>query len=780
MIGKQKRARARRKLLRRTGVCLALAVVAFHVLSLLFPFPEAKLETLRREREAVLVQDREGNLLRPFLSADESWLFWASRDEISPRLVEAIIAVEDERFRIHPGVDPIAIVRAAWSNFRRGRIVSGASTLTMQVVRMQDPRPRTYTTKAAEAFRALQLERLRSKDRLLEIYLNLAPFGGNLVGVEAASLSYFRKHAKDLTLGEAALLAGLVQSPTRLRPDRHPERARQRRDHVLERMKICGYISKEQLTVALKEPVWVKRNRFPFEAPHFARMVFRRHTGVPVLRTTLDGHIQQVAETALREQVDSLRPAGVTNGAVVVVENPTAAVRALVGSCDFFSIEDCGQINGPTAARSPGSAVKPFTYALAFERGVACPSTVLADVPRNFTGYEPENYDHRHRGPVTARQALAHSLNVPAVDLLREVGLGRLHALLKECGLSTLTREADHYGLALTLGSAEARLLELTNAYAALARLGMYKPYRLLEDEPLRRGRQVLSSGAAYLVADVLSDMKRLGGACLWKSERSQIRMAWKTGTSYGHRDAWTIAYTPEYTVGVWLGNFSGEPSRALVGIEAAAPVAARIMDQIHADKTSTWYVRPESVGVHDVCAASGMPIGEHCPLSSRALYLRNRSTTKPCTIHVAARIDDETGGCLCHLCSRGRRHTVKVVEDWPLALAAWFRHQGITRPLMPAHFSGCRAVCDQGSRPRIFAPGDGQSYILAEDDGGNQKLLFQASAATERIHWFVDGTLYKTCPASERLFWPLRRGEHVIACADDSGRSTSVRIDVQ
>jgi penicillin-binding protein 1C len=498
----RERGSTRRRWLRRGAIVLVIAltlpVLSFFSLSLLFPFPVEEIAAAKRRQASTLVLDSEGHLLRPFLGEDQTWLFWVGLDEVSPHLIEATIAVEDERFYRHPGVDPIAVMRAAWTNLRSRRTVSGASTITMQVMRLLERRPRTLCNKAIESFRALQMERILSKKEILEIYFNLAPYGGNLVGPETASLSYFGKHARDLTLGEAALLAGLVQSPSRFRPDRHAERAQRRRDHVLERMQTCGCISREQLEVGLKETVALTpRIPFPFEAPHLAEMLHRRNASETVLRTTLDRRIQTLAETAVREGVDSLRHEGISNGAVVVIENETAAVRALVGSCNFFSEEDLGQINGATAARSPGSALKPFIYALAFDEGLITPKSILADVPANYTGYEPQNFDHLYRGPVTAREALCASLNMPAVGLLGRVGQKRCYSLLKELGLTTLRQDADRYGLSLALGSAEVNLLELTNAYSTLARLGESRPYRLLETQPVAPGRRVLSEGAA-------------------------------------------------------------------------------------------------------------------------------------------------------------------------------------------------------------------------------------------------------------------------------------------
>ncbi|MFW6162381.1 MAG: penicillin-binding protein 1C, partial [Planctomycetota bacterium] len=607
---------AARRHKRRRRILLALGAVAGALgllcavcilLNVAFPFPGRR---LAEAREGVRVLDRAGDVLRPFTGPDDCWAFWTGLEEVSPRLVEATIAVEDQRFRSHPGVDPLAVLRAVGQNVRHRRIVSGASTITMQVIRLLTPRPRTLRSKVIEAFRAVQLERRASKEAILEHYLNRAPYGGNLLGAEAASLAWFGKHACDLSLAEAALLAGLPQAPSRLRPDRHPERAKARRDHVLERMAACGFVSDEHLRVARRQPVAVRRSPFPFEAPHFARLVRRRYPGRGELHGTLDRRVQRLAEETVREAVAALRPEGVTNAAVVVIENRTAAVRAMVGSCDFHAEADDGQVNGAVAPRSPGSALKPFTYALAFQRGLATPDTVLADVPASYTGYEPENYDHAFRGPVPAAEALRDSLNVPAVRLLAQVGHRPLHRFLRRLGLATLTRPADHYGLALTLGSTEVTLLELTSAYATLARLGVHRPYRLLETEPVPEGRRVLDAGAAWLVADALCEADPLAGA---RSD-DELRMAWKTGTSYGHRDAWTVAFTPAYTVGVWVGNFDGRPSGALVGIRAAAPVARTLMDRIAGEAGSPWFERPPSVATRPVCPVSGLPPEPHCP----------------------------------------------------------------------------------------------------------------------------------------------------------------------
>jgi len=775
------RRRPRRLLMRLACAALAApaaAWVLFLVADRLWPFPRQVLADAQRSGPGALVLDRGGRPLRAFLGAADERLFPVTPAEVNPRLVQATIAVEDRRFRRHRGVDPLALARAVLSNVRRGRVVSGASTITMQVVRRLEARPRTLTSKAVEAFRALQLERLAGKDEILTLYLNLAPYGGNLTGVEGASQTYFGKHAQDLTLAESALLAGLPKSPSRLRPDRHPEAARARRDYVLRRMRTCGFITDGELADALQQPVRAELRRFPFQAPHFAQLVRDRNPGRPLLHTTLDVRLQALCEEAVRRQVDGLRRAGVTNGAAVLVENDTGSVRALVGSCDFFSPADRGQVDGATAPRSPGSALKPFIYAMAFDAGFCAPGTMLADVPASFGGYEPENYDRASRGLATAREALTDSLNVPAVGLLRRVGQDRVYRLLRELDLSTISRPPDHYGLSLALGGADVTLLDLTGAYATLARLGVHRRCRLLETEPVDPGRRVLSEGACYLAADVLSDPERLRRADLAASVGRPLRLAWKTGTSWGHRDAWTLAWTPRYTVGVWLGNFDGRRSAALTGVQAAAPVAARILQAVHAQESCAWYARPADVAERTVCVASGMAPGPHCSATVSDLCLRDRSDRSPCTVHAEVRIDRRTGCCLCPQCAAGRSHDVRVVECWPSGVAAWLRQRDPARPLMPPHLPGCPAARIAGGGPRILSPPPARTYVAT--GLSCDRLLLKAAGGGQALYWFVDGRLHATGAPLEGRFWPMERGTHTVLCTDEAGRSDSVCVVVR
>ena len=565
---------------------------------------------LERVTYSTVLLDRHRQEIRYAHNADGRLAPRTPLERIHPAVVAATIAAEDARFRSHRGVDVLAVLRALRSNVTQGRIVSGASTITMQVARLLRPLERSYFSKLREALLALRLESVLSKDQILELYLNLSPYGGNTRGVEAAARRYFGRAAHDLSLSEAVLLAGLPQSPSRLRPDRHPEEARVRRNWILARMVTLGMLVGDRAAEVRGAKIRAGWHALPFSAPHFGGWVLERVAPGSQVRTTLDPVLQSLAEETVHVRLRELADPGVRSGAALIVEVADGSVRALVGSQDFFAAGD-GQVNGATALRSPGSLLKPFLYGLAFERGIATPETLLEDSPRCFRdGYEPQNFTRRFAGRVTAREALVRSLNVPAVDILARVGVSAALERLRAFGFRGLRKSPDHYGLALGLGGVEVTLLEVAEAYATLARLGRHR--RLTFREPDEDGAtapaisairancgttrkpQVLDAAAAYQVADVLegagwSASARDGGLRL-------PRTAMKTGTSFGLRDAWAVAYTPRWTVAVWFGNFDAEPSSALVGRRAAVPAVTRLMRRLDDEARDAWFEAPPSV----------------------------------------------------------------------------------------------------------------------------------------------------------------------------------------
>ncbi|XAM00164.1 penicillin-binding protein 1C [Phycisphaeraceae bacterium D3-23] len=551
---------------------LALAVLALGVFVFCwvrYPFPDERLERWGQSPRAT---DREGGVLIERVAASGQWRRAVALEEMSPFLRDATVAVEDARFYDHGGVDTRAVGRALWQNTRNGEVVSGASTLTMQVCRMMDDMPRTIRAKAVESFRALQLEQLYSKDEILALYLNMAPYGGNLRGVEQASLAYFGKPSSRLSLGEAALLAGLPQSPERLRPDRDLEAARRRRAIVLGRMESAGFITAEQRAAAAAEPVALRSamHRHP-DATHVAWMALaQRPRGG---QTTIDPGLQQLVSEAVAHHAATLPPG--SDIAVVVIDIATGELRALVGSADAADPVD-GQVNGALALRSPGSALKPFIYATAFDAGRLNRDALLDDVPIRRDGWEPGNFDRRFHGEVSAAQALRQSLNVPAILVAEGTGLARCVGVMVAAGLDLPEDTQQRGGLSLAVGGIEVSLLDLTNSYATLGRGGVCRNVRLFADEPVVESA-ALTSATAASINDILSNQHRLPNTGHAWLDVSGGWFMWKTGTSAARRDALAVGHNGRYAVGVWVGRFAGGGDYQYTGRSSAEPLLAAL-----------------------------------------------------------------------------------------------------------------------------------------------------------------------------------------------------------
>ncbi len=738
----------------------ALALIAM-LFAIWKQVPEPS-EWLCRRPTTTVLTDRRGQPLRVVLAEDGQDCRWLPYSEMGPWLGPALIAAEDGRFYSHPGVDPLAIGRALLQNLARGRVVSGASTISTQVVRLAQLRARTYRTKLIEALMALKMERRLSKERILEEYLNRAPFGGFFVGAQAAARRYFGKDARELTLGEAALLAGLPQSPARYRPDRNLDRARRRREYVLRRMVRCGFITEAQHAEALAQPLAIQQRNYPLIAPHFAE---RARSNAPpeapgsTIRTTLDPAVQRLAEDALRRRVAALRPDGVRGGAVVVLEVASGAVRALVGSPDPDDRRAAGQVNAALAPRSAGSTLKPLLFAQAFDEGRLTPGTVLADVPRLYPDYAPENFDGEFRGRVTARSALLDSLNIPALDLAREIGVERFHQRLRAFGFSTLTRSSASYGLGLALGNGEVTLLDLTNAYAAIARGGEFRPAIWFEDEQPALATAVVSAEAAWLVSDILSDPERTPPSAVPSSAARLPSVAWKTGTSSGFRDAWTVAWNPEYVVGVWMGNPDGAASPALVGGEAAAPTAWEIFRMLYPRGDAPAFARPPGLHRCEVCAVSGRAAGPQCPTVAADWSIAGATRHQPCRVHIRQADGPRTA----------------TDEQWPEDIAAFLDRGRVRR-------SAATASTEIPSPPNIVSPKPGSPYRRwLPGNGAEQSLPLIAEArGAERLWWFADGEALGSARPGEPVWWPAPPGRHRLVCSDAAGVRAQIEIVVE
>ena len=559
-----------RRIARWTAILAALALVTFAVAWFAFPFP---IERLDNWPVSPRVTDRTDRVLLTLVAKDEQWRFPIPLTQMSPWLVKATIAAEDERFFFHPGVDPISVVRAVGQNIAACGIQSGASTLTMQICRMMDDRPRSFRAKIAESFRALQLERLRSKDDILEAYLNLAPYGRNFRGVQAASLAWFGRPASELTLSEAALLAGLPQSPARYRPDRHPDRAKARRNVVLYRMLETGVITHAQWQQAVAEPVILRPAPRQIHAPQAAWLALhRRPLGG---RTTIHATLQNNVERLAKAHAAALPPG--TNVAVLLMDISTGDILALVGSADPADPID-GQVNGVIARRSPGSTLKPFVYAAAFQARRLAPDSTVYDIPIDRAGWSPENFDRSFCGPLPAAEALQRSLNVPAILTAEAVGLARCAGLIESAGVRLPDNVLARGGLAVVTGATEVTLLDLVTGYATIGRGGLRQAPRLFMDDPTNPARALEPDVCAALDDILSSEHRRPKGMESWPAETIPWFM-WKTGTSSRRRDAWAVGHNHRVAVGVWVGRFSGAGHAGYVGAHAAEPLLSAIFD---------------------------------------------------------------------------------------------------------------------------------------------------------------------------------------------------------
>ncbi len=540
------------------AVLIALAGLAY-VYSLGRPPLGKNLETSH------VVIDRAGKLLRAYATSEGRWRLPASVKDVDPRFLKMLFAYEDKRFYEHCGVDAAAMARATFQLVRQGHIVSGGSTLTMQVARLLEPREkRSFAAKLRQITRAFELEHALSKDEILSLYLTLAPYGGNLEGVRAASLSYFGKEPRKLSLSEAALLVALPQSPELRRPDRFPQAARDARDRVLDRAAAAGVAPYDEIARAKSQDVPRERKPLPVLAPHSADQVIGAEPDLRIHRLTIDAGLQKTLQELARERAQALGPQ--ISVAILAVDNESGEVRAHVGSADYFDARRAGQVDMTQALRSPGSTLKPFIYGLAFEDGLLHPETLIDDKPARYGSYTPENFDLTFQGTVTVRRALQMSLNVPAIAVLGKVGVSRLSTRLTQTGAALVLPKGEAPGLAMGLGGVGIKLSDLVMLYTGLAREGSALPLTEREGGPAPRARRLLDPVAAWYVGNILIGAPPPDNA-------SPGRIAFKTGTSYGYRDAWSVGFDGRMTIGVWVGRPDGAPVPGLVGRAAAAPI---------------------------------------------------------------------------------------------------------------------------------------------------------------------------------------------------------------
>lgn len=756
-------------------VCIGVVVgivVLFFVLNFLFPLRDTV-------RYSQLITAEDGTVLHVFLSVDDKWRMKTELEEISPALREAIVYKEDKWFYWHLGVNPVSIVRAAWNNIVQGRTTSGASTITMQVVRLVEPRPRTLWSKLIEVFRAFQLEWRYSKAEILQLYLNLVPYGGNLEGVKSASLLYFGRLPSALSIAQITALSIIPNRPTSLRIGNNDAVLLRERNKWLQRMKRDAVFSEQEIADALAEPLDALRHDPPRNAPHFALRVKAIVPTESIVKTHIRTDVQAKVEMLAANYNRRLQNGNINNAAVLVVENATRNVVAYLGSPNFADREHQGQVDGVKAVRSPGSTLKPLVYALAFDRGIATPKSVLTDVPINFNGYSPENFDQKFHGAVTAEKALAYSLNIPAVKLLSTVGVPLLVDKLKQAGFRQIGKDERKLGLSTVLGGCGVRLEELVGLYAAFANDGVYTPLRWLQGDTSSTRTHIVSPSAAFLLTDILSQMARPDLPHNYESSMHVPRVAWKTGTSYGRRDAWSVGFNKRYTVAVWVGNFNGEGAPELTGANTATPLLFDIFNSIDYNSSNRWFFPPKQLDFRLVCSETGLSPNDYCTDLVNDYYIPTVSANTLCEHSKQVYISADEKVSYCTTCLPHDGYKVKMYPNYPPELVALYRAEHIVFEEVPMHNLNCPRILSEGA-PVITSPVAGQEYIV--EKGEDSQLLLTATVANnvKTVYWFVDDKLYTTAKAGERVFWkPEGKGQVKISCSDDRGRNSNMWIQV-
>jgi len=701
---------------------------------------------------ATVVVAADGTPLRAFPDADGVWRYPVSVDDVSPEYLTALVEYEDRWFWHHPGVNPVALLRAAGQWMTHGHVISGGSTLTMQVARILDPHRRSLPGKLRQVLRALQLEWRLSKREILELYLNHAPYGGTLEGVEAASWAYLGKPARAMSRAEAALLAVLPQAPSRLRPDRHPDAARQARDKVLARLAGREVWPATEIDDARLEPVVARRLAPPRLAPLLAERLRSANPGAARVQSTIDAALQAHLEERVAREFARL-PAR-TSAALLVVDNATLEARAYVGSLDFTDAARVGHVDMIRATRSPGSTLKPFLYGLALDDGLVHSESLLVDAPQRFGDYQPVNFDPTFNGPVSVADALRLSLNVPAVDVLDRMGPARFTARLAHAGLTLRFPRGAAPNLSMILGGTGASLEQLVGAYSALQREGLAGRVRYTPTEP-SQDRRLLSSGAAWIIREILErrpDDPR-GGAF---DTSTRPRIAWKTGTSYGFRDAWAIGTTPRYTVGVWVGRPDGTPLPGQYGAITALPLLLDVIDGLPRDALAARArTQPRDVQAVEICWPLGLPPDPQAPgfchLRRNAWALadslppsfpeREARTWGAGVLRVE--VDAVTGRRLSATCAHPHASRRVEIARWPNLAYPWLSSEQRRASAIPPLSADC--VDDALSRMenlRIDGPREGSVLARAPGSRAAPTVRLRALGTASRVQWLVNGRL--------------------------------------
>ncbi|MBA3649811.1 MAG: penicillin-binding protein 1C [Chitinophagales bacterium] len=747
------------------------AIATFFVLNILFP-----LNIHINYSQEITASD--GTVLHAFLSADDKWRLNTELNEITPSLKKALIFKEDKYFYYHPGINPIAIIRALIENLISGKKQSGASTITMQVTRMLEPKERTYTNKFIEIFRAFQLELYYSKNEILQLYVNLIPYGSNIEGVKSAAVIFFQHTPDYLSLAQTIILTIIPNRPSSLVLGTDNDKIITERNKFLMKLEASNIFPKQDIEDALLEPLDAKRHPVPHFAPHISRRLVSSYPAQSTIHSCIDRMKQEKVENLAFNYIRRIHHMNITNCAALVINNHNHSVEAYVGSSDFFNQADNGQVDGVRAIRSPGSTLKPYLYSLAFEKGLITPKATITDVPVNFNGYMPRNFDEQFHGTVTAEFALANSLNVPAVKLLNEFGVSSFIHDLEKAGFRNFLNHEDQFGLSAILGGCGVTLEELTTLYSCFASEGLLLKPQWVKEHILSDTVRILTPGAVYMITEILTRHMRPDLPNNYESSTHLPRIAWKTGTSYGRRDAWSIGYNMDYTIGVWVGNFNGTGVPELTGADLATPLLFDIFNGIDYNAKNDWWVMPPGVDFRLVCSETGLVPNDFCINQVMDYYIQGISSMKTCNHLKEVFVSPDERISYCRNCLPQAGYKTKFFADLPATLVSFYESENIPYGRIPPHNPDCNHLLIDNP-PVITSPSDGTEYVLEKNE--NQQLMLSCNADNEvqKVYWYINNQFYKSAAAGDKIFFTPESGSVKVSCTDDKGRNSDVNIRI-
>ena len=741
---------------------------------------------------STVVVDETGEQLRVFLNSQEQWIFPPQDKELPAKLITAVTQFEDKRFYKHWGVDPLAVGRALVQDLRAGKIVSGASTITMQVARLAKEKDRTVVNKLIEMIQALRLEVKYSKEEILRLYLNHAPYGGNIKGYQAAAQRYFGKEAADLTWGQASLLAVLPNSPSLINPNRGREKLKTKRNRLLDKLQRKGIIDETTCQLAQAEEIPQGEQAFDLAAPHLARRLNNKYKQ-DVIKTTINKDLQQQSTQLVQKYMQKLQQQGVNNCAVLIADTKTGQVKSYIGSNDYFDHQHSGKIDGVQMKRSSGSILKPFLYAGAMDQGLIIPPSKIEDIPNSYGAYSPYNADNDFAGVVTARKALVNSLNAPAVSLLDQYGVQEFYDLLEEAGITTLFREAEAYGLPLALGGAEIKVWDIAALYRGLGNYGHFSGLEVMQSEDelfttVDQAQQLITPGAAYLTLDIIDDLKRPGADYFWRNYASQYRIAWKTGTSYGNRDAWAVGTSPEWTIAVWVGNFNGQENQKISGLNAAAPLFFELFNSLDKDYYQDFFAKPkDDLEEIKVSAQTGYRLSDKIMEQdladlTTAVAPKNAKPLRYSPYEEIVYTNQAQTKEVCSRCWERNDLTKSLQVVYPPQVVAYLSKRGNNVYTTLPHRADCPTVSNNNPIEFIYPQQDSIISIPRGSDGNYQKVTFKVahSGQNSKLFWYLDQEYLGTTKGSHQKLLLPASGEHQLHVVDGAGYHREIEFYVK